>query len=59
MRKFVLLLPMVHGVEIVREGYFGNVVPPHYDVIYMATSCLTLSLAGLYVVREASRRIEF
>lgn len=59
MQKFVLLLPMVHGIEILREGYFGNVVPPHYDVAYMATCCLTLSLAGLYLVREANRRVEF
>ena len=59
MRKFVLLLPMVHGIEIVREGFFGNVVPAHYDVMYMTTSCLMLSLAGLYMVREASRRVEF
>jgi ABC-type polysaccharide/polyol phosphate export permease len=59
MQKFVLLLPMVHGVEMLREGYFGNVVPTHYDVGYMASCCLVLSLAGLYVVRQASRRVEF
>ena len=55
----VLLLPMVHGVEVLRQGYFGNVVRTHYDLGYMAICCLVLSLAGLYVVREASRRIEF
>jgi capsular polysaccharide transport system permease protein len=59
MQKFVLLLPMVHGVEMLRAGYFGNVVPTHYDVGYMALCCLSLSLAGLYVVRQASRRVEF
>jgi capsular polysaccharide transport system permease protein len=55
----VLLLPMVHGVELVRQGYFGNVVRTHYDLGYMATCCLVLSLAGMIAVREASRRIEF
>jgi capsular polysaccharide transport system permease protein len=59
MRKFVLLLPMVHGTEMLREGYFGNVVPTHYDVGYMALCCLCLSLAGLYVVHQANRRLEF
>jgi capsular polysaccharide transport system permease protein len=59
LQKVVLLLPMVHGTEILREGYFGNVVRTHYDVGYMTTSCLVLSLAGLYVVRETSRRVEF
>jgi capsular polysaccharide transport system permease protein len=59
MQKFVLLLPMVHGTEMLREGYFGNVVPTHYDVGYLASCCLVLSLAGLYVARQASRRVEY
>ena len=59
LQKFVLLLPMVHGVEILRYGYFGNVVPTHYDVGYMASCCLVLSLGGLYLVRQAGRRVEF
>jgi ABC-type polysaccharide/polyol phosphate export permease len=59
MQKVVLLLPMVHGVEMLREGYFGDVVRTHYEVGYMASCCLVLSLAGLYVVRQASQRVEF
>jgi capsular polysaccharide transport system permease protein len=59
MQKFVLLLPMVHGVEMLRSGYFGNVIPTHYDVGYMASCCLVLSFAGLGLVRQASRRVEF
>jgi capsular polysaccharide transport system permease protein len=59
LQPVVLLLPMVHGVEILRQGYFGNVVRTHYDLGYMATFCLVLTLLGLYIVREASRRVEF
>jgi capsular polysaccharide transport system permease protein len=59
LQKAVLLLPMVHGVELLRHGYFGNVVPPHYDIPYMAKCCLILSLLGLYAVREAGHRVEF
>jgi capsular polysaccharide transport system permease protein len=55
----VLYLPMVHGIELMRHGYFGNVVRTHYDMRYMAECCLVLTLCGLYVVREASRRVEF
>ena len=44
---------------MLREGYFGNVVPTHYDVGYMASCCLVMSLAGLYLVRQAGRRVEF
>jgi capsular polysaccharide transport system permease protein len=59
LQKFVLLLPMVNGIEMLREGYFGKVVPPHYSVSYMAISNLVLSLAGLYVANQATRRLEF
>lgn len=57
-QKFVLLLPMVHGVEMVREGYFGNTVRTHYDAAYMATCCLALTFAGLFLTRDAARRVE-
>jgi capsular polysaccharide transport system permease protein len=58
-QKVVLLLPMVHGTEMLRAGYFGDVVKTHYNVGYMATCCLVMSLGGLYLVRVASRRLEF
>ena len=53
----VLLLPMVHGVEMLREGYFGNAVRTHYDVSYMAVFCLLLSFAALYLVRDAGQKV--
>ena len=59
LQDVVLYLPMVHGVELLRHGYFGNVVRTHYDIGYMAECCLVLTLCGLYVVREASHRVEF
>jgi len=59
LQDVVLYLPMVHGVELLRHGYFGNVVRTHYDIGYMAEFCLILTLCGLYVVREAHRRVEF
>ena len=58
MQKYVLLLPMVHGVEFLREGFFGNVVKTHYDIAYMAVFCLILTLAALYLVREAAIKVE-
>jgi capsular polysaccharide transport system permease protein len=58
LQTLVMYLPMVHGVELLRQGYFGNVVRTHYDVGYMAICCLVLTAAGFYLVREASKRIE-
>jgi capsular polysaccharide transport system permease protein len=59
LQDVVLFLPMVHGVELLRHGYFGNVARTHYDIGYMAECCLALTLCGFYMVREASRRVEF
>lgn len=57
-QETVLWLPMVHGVEMIREGWFGNVVRTHYDPAYMAACNLTLTLVGLRLVRGASRRVK-
>lgn len=56
-QKMVLLLPMVHGVEILREGYFGSIVRAHYDLGYMAVCCAALTLAGLAQERIISRQV--
>ena len=55
----VLYFPMVHGVEMLRQGYFGNVVRTHYDVTYMAACCLVLTLLGLALTRQVAQRVEF
>lgn len=57
MQKAVLLLPMVHGVEVLREGYFGSMVHAHYDIGYMAMCCLVLTLFGLAQERVVSRQV--
>ncbi len=57
-QKFVLLLPMVDGVEILREGYFGSAVHAHYDMAYMAACNLCLALLGLSQVRVVSRTVQ-
>lgn len=58
MQKIVLLLPMVHGVELMREGYFGHVVRTHYDMGYMATANLLLTFFGLVLLKRAAARVE-
>ena len=48
---------MVHALELIREGFFGNVVRTHYDMTYMAICNLVLTLFGLILLRVASRRV--
>jgi capsular polysaccharide transport system permease protein len=57
-QQVVLALPMVHGVEMLRHGWFGNAVRTHYDAGYMVVCCLALTLAGLAMTRLAARRVE-
>lgn len=56
-REIVLLLPMVHAVELIREGYFGDVVRTHYDLTYMARCNLGLTLSALLLMHFAARRV--
>lgn len=54
-QHYVLILPMVHGVEMLREGYFGSQVIAHYDIAYMALINTVLTLLGLAQVRRVGR----
>jgi ABC-2 type transport system permease protein/capsular polysaccharide transport system permease protein len=56
-REFLLYFPMVNGVEIVREGYFGSNYTAHYDLGYTAAFCLVLSLCGLAFERHMSAKV--
>jgi capsular polysaccharide transport system permease protein len=53
----VLWLPMIHAVELIREGFFGDVVRTHHDMAYMATCNLVLSFAALVMLNIAARRV--
>jgi capsular polysaccharide transport system permease protein len=49
---------MVHGVEMVRHGYFGNVVVTHENPVYFVVANLILTAIGLALVRESGRRVQ-
>jgi ABC-2 type transport system permease protein/capsular polysaccharide transport system permease protein len=56
-QEVILFLPMVHGVEYVREGYFGSRVNAHHDLTYMAVINLCIMLIALAQVRKVSRTV--
>ena len=56
-QEAVLYIPTVHGVEIVREGWFGSQARAHYDVAYLLTFNLVLSVCGLLAVRWIARKV--
>lgn len=54
----LLWLPMVHGVEMVRHGFFGDLVPTYESVAYMSVVNLLLMFIGLALVGETGRRVQ-
>lgn len=53
----VLLLPMVHGVEFLRDGYFGSHITTRYDIGYMAAWNAALTVAGLLRLRAIAEKV--
>jgi ABC-type polysaccharide/polyol phosphate export permease len=56
-RNYVLWIPMVHGTEMIRDGYFGSKFIAHYSGTYLVTVNLVLCLVALALERKASREI--
>lgn len=52
MREIVLYLPMLNGVEMLREGYFGSKMHAHYDVNYLLLFNLCLTFLAIAQVRQ-------
>ena len=55
-KHFILWIPMVHGVEMVRCGFFGNLTPTYGDPAYLSLVNLLMMFIGLALVRAESRR---
>lgn len=58
LRQFILLLPMVHSTEMLRHGYYGDVIATYENVNYFVWFNLILTLVGLILVRHVSNKIE-
>ncbi|WP_284126130.1 ABC transporter permease [Parerythrobacter aestuarii] len=56
-QEIVLWIPTVHGVELVREGWFGSQARAIYDIGYLVSVNLTLSVAALLTERWVARRV--
>ena len=56
-QDWLLLVPMVNGAEMMRDGYFGSLVRSHYDAGYLALWCLGLTVFGLAQTRIVSRTV--
>lgn len=57
-QEVLLWSPMVHGVEMLRAGFFGPKVPTHYDVSYLFMCGLIANGIGWALFNVAKTRVE-
>lgn len=56
-QQVLLYLPMVHGVEYLREGYFGSQINARHDLTYMALCNTALLILGIAQLRKVGRTV--
>ena len=56
-REFLLYVPFVHGVEMVRAGIFSEFIPTHYDANYALMWGAIFNIFGLALIAGARDRI--
>lgn len=57
-QEAVYWLPMVHGVEMLRHGFFGGLVATHEDPFYLIFINMILTIVGLALVNHVSRTVQ-
>ena len=57
-QQYVLWMPMVHGTEMFRQGYFGASVITHESISYIVLCNLVLLLLGFIMVNDFSKGVE-
>jgi capsular polysaccharide transport system permease protein len=57
-RELLSLLPMIHAVEMIRHGFFGDVVRTHENPSFLIVWNLCLTFVGLALVKECSKRVQ-
>lgn len=54
-QEILLYSPMVHGVEMLREGYFGGGIRAMYDVGYLVSCNMVLTAVALLLIGRVSK----
>jgi capsular polysaccharide transport system permease protein len=57
-QHYVLLIPMVHGTEMLRAGYFDSSIKTHFDAIYLVKVNIIMTLIGLALTQHTARKVE-
>lgn len=57
MQEVVLWIPVVHGVEMLRGGYYGNLVHPHYSLAYLVLANSIMLWVGLMLAARSQQLV--
>jgi ABC-2 type transport system permease protein/capsular polysaccharide transport system permease protein len=57
-QDFVLLIPMVHGCECIRDGYFGSKFTAHYSPAYIIIWSICLLFVSMFFLKKICKSIE-
>ena len=52
-QEMALWVPMINGVEMMREGYYGDAVKAHYSIAYLVLVNFSMLLIGLMLVHKS------
>jgi capsular polysaccharide transport system permease protein len=56
-QEMALWIPMIHGVEMMREGYYGPMVKAHYSISYLVIVNFTMLFVGLILVYKTKGHV--
>lgn len=57
-QKAIMYHPMVHCYEVFRRGYFGGLVPTHYDIPYYVACTFVLTFFAFVAVAWVRPRVQ-
>ena len=57
LQRFYLMSPLVNAIELLREGFFGEIIKAHYSISYLIKFNLILTLIGLILTRKIRRQL--
>ena len=57
-REFVMYIPFVHGIEMVRAGVFGEFVTTYFNAPYALFTGAIMNIIGLLIISASRDRIE-
>lgn len=57
-QSLALWIPMISANELIHAGYFGDAITSHYDIPWLVSVNMLLSITGLFLCKLVEARVE-